>query len=248
MVIAGIVIAVVLMCALGAGGYWYIQRQDVKKANPIQKQQLATSAPTGTTGHYTNPFDYCKAVVDKDSEGEGGIIDNRYVGTNPPDVVVNVMMKKFNVAGPYTWRCMDGEVYGCYLGASGRACMKPESSESKRQMSAMSQFCQQNPNSNVPNAVNNTASQWRCNGTIPVIDNAYPTAPVDKRGYYKDAWYTISPYVSPAPHQVPATSVKSVPATPKKTATKRSAPVTLDETTQEEQTDYGGGHGGGGKK
>jgi hypothetical protein len=144
-------------------------------------------APAGTTGHYTNPFAYCKAAVNKDTEGEGGIIDSQYAGGNPPDVVVNKM------GGACTWRCMDGAVYGCFLGASGRACMKPESSNSQRQILAMRQFCQQNPNSNVPNAVNNTASQWKCNGTIPVIDNAYPTAPVDKRGYYKDAWVKVSP-------------------------------------------------------
>lgn len=166
---------------------------NMKKDSAPQKQQLTTSAPAGPTGVYTNPFAYCKAVVDQDG-GEGGVEDSRYVGKNPPDVVVNAMMKKFsNITRPYAWRCMDGDVYGCYVGATGRGCRKTESSKSQRQMLAMRQFCEQHPNSNVPNAINNTASQWRCSATMPVINNAYPTAQVDKRGYLKDYWVRVSP-------------------------------------------------------
>ncbi len=212
----------------------------MKKDIAPPKQQFATSAPTGAsasqpksicpsaaTGVYTNPFAYCKAVVDQDG-GEGGVEDSRYVGTNPPAVVVNAMMNKFpNIRGPYTWRCMDGDVYGCYMGASGRACAKRDTSQ--RQLSAIGQFCANNPNAIVPNSLNYSSSEWRCNGTIPIVVKSWP---VDKRGYLKDSWVMVSPYNPP----VQARPKPIVQAAPQ--PTEQAMPQPTGGGGQ------GGGHGG----
>jgi|GEM_PF-5177800 len=154
----------------------------------VGEQAPSAATTTMPADGYTDPFEYCRTMVNANG-GEGGINDNRYTGKEPPDAVVNAMMEALHTksGGSYTWRCMGGEVYGCSLGASGRACRIAETSE--QQISAIAQFCATNPDSTfVPNAVNYSASDWSCNGNVPVIVTSYL---VDENGYIKDNWVKV---------------------------------------------------------
>lgn len=145
---------------------------------------------------YADPFAYCKAVGDRDLAcvecgDDSPVGDTRYVGPSVPRVITSTLRRKLDMPSdefPAVWRCMNGNIWGCYLGASGRACTRPDTSVDQR---AIAQFCVQNPNSNVPNAVNNTPWQWTCNGSTAVIDRRYPAVQLDKRGYMATGWYLV---------------------------------------------------------
>lgn len=172
----------VVMALLAVLSLW-----QMKSAEPVKYVEPTKTAQPKT---YSDPFAYCEAVVNKDG-GPEGFEDIRYTGPNPPPAVINAMNKAFpNYSGiTVTWRCMDANVYGCFVGASGRGCRIAATDE--RQLAAIKQFCEQNPNNDfVPNAVNYSDSDWRCDGTTPVKTSTYPT---DKRGYMKDNWYKILP-------------------------------------------------------
>jgi hypothetical protein len=182
-------VIVIVLIALGGGAYWYYQtwHQQVTPASASSRASGQTPSPqTAATGLYKDPFTYCKAVVTRDG-GEGGVDDSRYVGTQPPDAVIHAMMKKVGVTESFAWRCMNGNVYGCYLGASGRGCRIADTSE--RQVAAIRTFCAENPNSSiVPNSVNYSASDWTCNGNTPIVVESYP---VDHRGYMAGNWVQV---------------------------------------------------------
>jgi hypothetical protein len=81
---------------------------------------------------------------------------------------------------PTMWRCMNGSVYICEIGASGRGCMK--AGHSLAPTEGVRTWCRQNPNSDfVPGAyLSSAAITWRCQGTRPVV---VETEGVDERGY-----------------------------------------------------------------
>lgn len=87
--------------------------------------------------------------------------------------------------GAMAWRCADGRVLVCALGATGGACEHTVPVDARR-MRTFRQYCRQNPNEIVPNALlHGLASSWRCAGVRPVIEEAYP---VDRAGYSRGAW------------------------------------------------------------
>jgi hypothetical protein len=133
---------------------------------------------------YKDPFEFCKAV--KNVDNSESMDDKRYVGPETPSVILKAM------GGPAAWRCMDGNVYGCFLGASGRACLRWKNVTTSPTQS-IRQFCANNPNSwVVPNSVNDTPWSWVCRGTVGVIDTSVKKESLDKRGYFVGAWKKIS--------------------------------------------------------
>ncbi|MBK6973233.1 MAG: M23 family metallopeptidase [Sterolibacteriaceae bacterium] len=156
----------------------------------------STAAPPVSAQTYQNPFAYCKAVVTIDMP------DKRYTGTEPPPAVANALGHT-----AVTWRCADGQVLGCYGGASGRACEKMQTSRTPSHY--IVQFCVQNPNSDfVPMAwIGNSSSTWKCNGSVPAILKTYP---VDKRSFQVGSW---KPVITPKliTTQVPPNSTTALP-------------------------------------
>jgi hypothetical protein len=153
---------------------------------------MLAATPTEAAGTYTDPFAFCKAAGNVDSSGEGGISDRRYVGSQTPPQVVAIIRQIIPNA-PETsavWRCMSGGVYACYLGASGRACMKMGGSTPT---ASLKSYCQANPNTEVPNSANDTSAQWTCDNRTPVLDKRYPQAELDARGYFKGSWRKVEP-------------------------------------------------------
>ena len=137
---------------------------------------------------YKDPFDFCKALRNVDGTGTDGFMDDkRYVGPEAPSAILKAFEPN---SGPIVWRCMDGNVYGCILGASGRGCMKWWNVALKP-TPTVKRFCANHPNSWVANAENDTPWSWVCRGTTAVIDTSVKKPSLDKRGYYVDAWKKI---------------------------------------------------------
>jgi len=70
---------------------------------------------------YSDPFAYCAAIGTIDEP------DARYVGPKVPEVIAKGLMKGASPDAPLDlfiqnsfWRCMDGKVYGCFVGANLR--------------------------------------------------------------------------------------------------------------------------------
>jgi len=144
---------------------------------------------------YKDPFDYCKAMGTIDSP------DARYVGPAVPEVIARGLQKAFEappdapidafMRGTF-WRCMDGKVYACNVGANIPCSEKADISRKPNQ--GMIKWCESNPDSDFIPAVATgraTVYEWRCTGGEPTIVKEI-TKP-DAAGYISSFWYEISP-------------------------------------------------------
>jgi hypothetical protein len=144
---------------------------------------------------YKDPFAYCAAVGTVDSP------DSRYVGPKMPEAIVVGLKKAFGVTegappdvferGTY-WRCMDGKVYACNVGANLPCTEKADTSREPNQ--GMKEWCDSNQDSEfVPAfaAGRATVYEWRCTGNEPTIVKEINKP--DSAGYISNIWYEISP-------------------------------------------------------
>lgn len=146
----------------------------------------ATGSLTGTATNktYDNPFAYCRAVRNAQYREGNGFPG--YTGPqNPPSVVAAL-----GFGTPVAFRCANGVVYGCFMGASGAACL--QQTISVRPDHEMLQFCQEHPNSGyLPmSLIAGWASDWKCDGTKPVVTRTNST---DAQGYLANTWHRIRP-------------------------------------------------------
>ena len=144
---------------------------------------------------YVTPFDYCKAVKNADLPGP------EYKGPKLPDAVAQQLRKDMGVSdsmpeemfndGTY-WRCMDGDVYACNVGAN-LPCQE-RADMSKEPNKGMLNYCGENPDAEIiPMYASGKATvyEWKCdNGTPEIVKQIAET---DKNGYIKDIWYKITP-------------------------------------------------------
>lgn len=105
-----------------------------------------------------------------------------------------------------TWRCMDGKVMACYLGASGFGCLKVHRIDDQFRTLAR-QFCLRMPNNPyLPmSIIGGYGSEWRCSGTTPVETKSYP---IDKDGYLIDAWKKMPVKLTPVLKEMQAEILK----------------------------------------
>jgi hypothetical protein len=90
---------------------------------------------------------------------------------------------------PSPWRCKNGTLYTCQIGASGRLCSN--FSASRTPTKEMTETCAIAPGDDIPNAVNRTVYQWHCNGKTPVIDPSYQPLKLDAQGYIENMWEPV---------------------------------------------------------
>jgi hypothetical protein len=156
---------------------------------------LAPSATaTPTPGTYTDPFAYCAAEGTIDSPGP------QYVGPKVPGSVAQGLQKALNAPdtpisvlenGSF-WRCMDGHVYACFVGANLPCEDKVNTDRTPTQEEK--DYCGQNPNADVIPVVvtgRDTAYEWHCSNGAPEI--VRQIAEPDARGFFSNIWYEISP-------------------------------------------------------
>ena len=98
----------------------------------------------------------------------------------PPDVAK---------AGANAWRCMDGKVFVCHIGADGYPCQKLDPNPSAAK--PVRDFCAAHPGSDfVPMyVIGASATTWRCQGAEP---QALKTETLDKRDFLKSVWKPLS--------------------------------------------------------
>lgn len=85
----------------------------------------------------------------------------------------------------HSWRCRNGIVLICNLGASGRRCMSEMGVDAER-MAAFREFCRGYPGEDIPGAITTGLhSSWTCRGTQPEQTSA---GSVDQDGYQRGAW------------------------------------------------------------
>lgn len=141
---------------------------------------------------YDDPYAYCAAVGTIDEP------DERYVGPAEPESIARDLRTVLNT--PDTplefyqqglfWRCMDGRVYACVVGANLPCWAKADLSQEPTPV--MNDFCAENPDAEVIPAVvtgRETVYAWRCEGTTAVVDRQ--VSEVDERGYPADIWYAL---------------------------------------------------------
>jgi hypothetical protein len=151
-------------------------------------------AATATPATYTDPFAYCAAVGTADTPGAN------YVGPQVPESVARGLQQALNA--PETpldvlengsfWRCMDGSVYACFVGANLPCEARANTDRTPTQEEI--DYCQQNPNSDFIPAVvtgRETVYEWRCLDGAPDIVKQH-TQP-DAQGFLSDIWYKLGP-------------------------------------------------------
>ncbi len=143
---------------------------------------------------YEDPFDYCAAVGTIDAPG------SQYTGSPMPEVVIHKLKSALGMAAdaPLSfllygsfWRCMEGEVYACTVGANIPCTTKADSSPEPAK--PLQEFCRTQPNATVIPAVvtgRATIYDWRCSGGQPIIERQMWE--IDEAGFLSDIWYRIS--------------------------------------------------------
>lgn len=142
----------------------------------------------------SDPFAYCQAVGTIDSP------DARYTGERVPVSVARALQKAMGLApdvpldflirGTF-WRCMNGKVYACTVGAN--IPCESKANTGKTANAGMIEWCSTHPNDQgIPAAASGreTVYTWRCSNTVPeIITQVFNP---DARGFIAEFWYMLS--------------------------------------------------------
>lgn len=144
---------------------------------------------------FTNPFQYCEAVGTVDEPGAN------YTGEKVTTYIAQQLKGEFGAPesvpieafekGTY-WRCMDGSLYACNVGANLPCNEKAD--VSKEPNEGMLNYCGENPDSDfIPAYAQGRATvfEWKCSDGTPEI--VKQVVDVDAAGYQKNIWYKIKP-------------------------------------------------------
>jgi hypothetical protein len=171
------------------------RRLDILAGTVLGALAQLEATPGLADASFADPFAYCAAVGTIDAP------DPRYTGPKMPEAVAHGMKTALDLpaeapdaplARNSVWRCMDGEVYACTVGAN-LPCSE-EADMGRQPGAALVDFCRQNPDAEViPMAVTGRATvfQWRCAGELPAIVRQFAQA--DAAGYLANIWYAIDP-------------------------------------------------------
>ena len=152
-------------------------------------------SPTSMTARFTDPFTYCAAVGTIDAP------DARYTGPPMPESVARGLKNAFGSPADAPldsflknsfWRCMDGKVYACTVGANLPCQEKVDTSRTPNE--GMVTFCRDTPDADViPHyaAGSATAYEWRCTNGAPAV--VREIVKPDARGFLSNIWSDIKP-------------------------------------------------------
>jgi hypothetical protein len=128
--------------------------------------------------------------------------DTSYSGEKVPDAVIKGYLKAAGLenstepmdmlkAGT-SWRCMDGKVYACNVGANLPCASKANTDQTPTQ--AMKDFCNANTDAvGIPASVtgHETVYAWSCSKGTVVLGKQLVQP--DAQGFLSDIWYAIEP-------------------------------------------------------
>jgi hypothetical protein len=155
--------------------------------------EVALAQPASGAESFTDPFAYCAAVKTIDAP------DARYQGPTVPESIARGLQKATGApAGDFApfsnsyWRCMDGKLYACTVGANLPCTAKADASRTPGP--ELATYCKEQPEADVIPAYvtgRETVYAWRCRGGAPVIERQ--VAQADARGFIAGIWYEIPP-------------------------------------------------------
>jgi hypothetical protein len=143
---------------------------------------------------YGDPFAYCAAV------GTVDVPDERYTGEAMPAAVLEALVRQGVVTADAppefqanaVWRCMDGQVWACHIGANLPCQERADTSQTPT--AEMEEFCQTNPSAEaIPAAVTGRATvyEWKCSEGQPVVVKQVFSS--DAQGFLADFWFKLTP-------------------------------------------------------
>jgi hypothetical protein len=157
-------------------------------ALPLVNSAPATSA-TSASETASDPFAYCASAGDVDAPG-----------VKAPEAVLKGLQKAAGISADIptdvlqngtAWRCMNGKVYACFVGAN-LPC-ESKANTSRTPTDAELEYCKANPTADlIPAATtgHDTVFEWHCVLGAPQV--AKQVYQVDPRGYIAEIWYAIS--------------------------------------------------------
>jgi hypothetical protein len=163
-------------------------------ATTVPPADTATPEAAATAASYDDPFAYCAAVGTVDAPGAD------YTGSQAPESVALGLRQAMDapdtplemLQNGLFWRCMDGQVYACFVGANLPCEARANTDRTPTQEET--DFCQQNPDSDFIPAVvtgRETVYEWRCTeGTPEIVQQVFHA---DAQGFLSEFWYQISP-------------------------------------------------------
>jgi hypothetical protein len=189
------VVSIVTACATSSSPSPASPPAGGKTTEPTTLPSSVAQPAATLASNYSDPFAYCVAMGNMDEPGAG------YTGPKMPDSIAEAL-KIASGAAPDApldvfqnnsyWRCMDGKVYACFVGAN-LPCADKANTDQTPTPGEMD-FCKANPNSDfIPAAVtgHDTVYEWRCkDGQAQVVRQTFQ---VDARGYIANIWYAINP-------------------------------------------------------
>ena len=139
-----------------------------------------------------DPVGYCRAVGTIDAP------DQRYLGPAVPDWMAGALRRATGAPAtaprePFrqaVWRCDEGEVLACAVGANLPCGEKAVVSRTPPEGAVA--FCRGQPGAAVVPAFavdHANVFEWRCDGDAPVI--VRQVAEVDRRGFVAGIWYRV---------------------------------------------------------
>jgi len=152
-----------------------------------------TPANVTTPSSFSDPFAYCSAVGNMDQP------DASYSGPKMPEEVAKGLQKASGASADAPleifvsnsfWRCMNGKVYACFVGAN-LPC-ESKANTDKTPTAAETEYCTANPSAeNIPAVVtgHDTVYEWGCKDGKPEVIRQ--VLQVDERGFISDFWYAI---------------------------------------------------------
>jgi len=155
----------------------------------------ASSQETPDKSSYSDAFEYCASVGTVDQP------EAPYSGTEMPEAVAVKLRLASGAASdapldPFIhnafWRCMDGKVYACFVGAN-LPCMEKADLD-PTPSTAEIEYCKENPASEFIPAVvtgRETVLSWSCVDGVPQAGEQL--FQVDSQGFIADFWYLIDP-------------------------------------------------------
>lgn len=155
----------------------------------------SVAVPVAAATSYSDPAAYCAAVGTIDTP------DARYTGAKVPDAVAQSIKQASGAAtdaplnmfvSGSAWRCVNGKVYGCFVGANIPCNAK--ANIDKTPTADETEFCKANTNADVIPAVvtgRETVYEWRCTNGAPAIVRQVLTP--DAQGFISSFWYELKP-------------------------------------------------------
>jgi putative hemolysin len=150
--------------------------------------------PGQSKATFADPFAYCAAVGTVDKP------DARYTGAKTPDTIVQGIRKATGAKAdapnqPFvdgtSWRCADGKVKACFVGANLPCGEKADLSKTPN--TGIADYCKANPNAEVVPMVASgraTVYEWRCKAGTPEIVKQLVKA--DAQGFIAEVWFEIA--------------------------------------------------------